>query len=69
MEKNMKKNVYVCVYIYMYIQLNHFAVHQKHNTVNEQKFNFFWKNNFFKKPHLWDFPGSQALKLMLALQG
>ena len=30
---NMKKN------IYMYVQLNHFSVQQKHNTVNQLCFN------------------------------
>ena len=38
MEKNLKKNTYVCVYVYIYthiyIKLNHSAVHLKHNIVN-----------------------------------
>ena len=28
MEKNLKKNIYVCVYVYLFI-LNHFAAHLK----------------------------------------
>ena len=39
MEINVKKNIYVCVYVCVciYIYLNHWAVHQKltHNFVNQ----------------------------------
>ena len=38
MEKNMKK------YTYVYIKLNHFAVHQKHNIINNYtSIEFFFK--------------------------
>ena len=29
MEKNIKENIWIHIYVYLYVQLNHFAVQQK----------------------------------------
>ena len=39
MEENVRKKEYT--YLYMYVQLNHRAVHLTHNTVNQL---YFYKN-------------------------
>ena len=39
MEKNLTKNTHRHTLIYIYIYLYHFAVHMKHNIVNQLYFN------------------------------
>ena len=35
----MEKNMNTCVYIHIYTHMSHYAVQQKHNTVNQLYFN------------------------------
>ena len=37
----------VCMYLYTYIYMNHFAVHNKHNIVNQLYFNKIMSLFFF----------------------
>ena len=50
MEKNLRKNIYIYIFFYIYLSLNHFAVHQKltqycESTIFQLKWFFF---NFLK---------------------